>query len=369
LLVYADKDPRNREAGLKNVKLVWTPTFAFPIQILRQVLLDGPDLVHIQHEINMYGGPFTAALFPFMLFLLRLARLKIVVTIHSVVPMDQIDTEFMRTFSWPASRMVVRAARLFFLLLYRSTTLFASRTIVHSRFMAMLLEKHYGVPREKIAIIPIGVPVSQITKGESPVSDGSWRSSLRDKKIILYFGYIIRRKGLEYLIEAFEEIQAQHPDYVLVLAGGELDYQRDYARSLHQDVKRRGLDRRILFTSFIKGAEIEKLFAQCEFVVLPYTYSISSSLPLSFAMQYAKPVIATNLGTLAEEVEEGVTGFLVPARDSSAISAAIQRLIDDPALLHQLCVGTRERARQRSWEVAADQTLQVYRGVPSRSTV
>lgn len=150
---------------------------------------------------------------------------------------------------------------------------------------------------------------------------------------------------------------------MLVLAGGELDYQREYARSLQEDVRRRRLENKILFTSFVPSDEIEKLFACCEFVVLPYTYSISSSLPLSFAMQYGKPVIATRLGTLAEEVEDGVTGLLVPARDSAALSEAMQRLITDEMLLRRLGEGARERGRQRSWAAVADQTIQIYRAI------
>jgi len=363
LMVYGDKDPRNSQLAFKNIKLVWTPAIAFPIQIARQVLADRPALVHIQHEINMYGGPFTAILFPVLLFLIKLTQVKVVVTIHSVVPADQIDAEFMRTFSWPPSRFLVGIVRLFFAFLYRSIARLAAQVIVHSRFMGSLLEEHYGIPAEKIAVIPIGVPVPKAAAVEWTAINRPWAASLEGEKVILYFGYIIRRKGLEYLIEAFQEIHARYPQHVLVLAGGELDYQRDYALSLHEQVRQRGLEGRIRFTSFINGDEIERLFAHCEFVVLPYTYSISSSLPLSFAMQYGKPVIATRLGTLAEEVEDGVTGLLVPARDSAALSEAMRRLITDETLLRRLGEGAREKGRQRSWAAVADQTIQVYRAV------
>jgi len=229
--------------------------------------------------------------------------------------------------------------------------------------MGSLLEDHYGVSAQKIAVIPIGVPAPKIAADESITFNRPWAAPLVGKKVILYFGYIIRRKGLEYLIDAFQEIQTRYPNYVLVLAGGELDYQRDYAQSLREDVRRRGFADRILFTSFIAGDETERLFARCEFVVLPYTYSISSSLPLSFAMQYGKPVIATNLGTLAEEVEDGVTGLLVPARNSAALSEAMQRLVADQSLLRRLGEGAREKGRQRSWAAAADRTIQIYRAL------
>lgn len=365
LLVYTDKDQRNAQLSLKNVVPVWTPTIFFPFQIARQVLRDKPAVVHLQHEINMYGGPFTAIFFPFLLLLLRFAGTQTVVTVHSVVSGNQIDADFMRTFLWPPFHPLILTVRLAFSFLYRSIARFAAKVIVHSRFMGSLLKEQYGVPSDKIVAIPIGVPAPRIAADEPITFDQTWASGLEEKKVILYFGYIIRRKGLEYLIEAFQGIQAKYPDYVLVLAGGELDYQREYARSLREEVRQRGLEGRILFTSFITGDEIEKLFARCEFVVLPYTYSISSSLPLSFAMEYGKPVIATELGTLAEEVENGLTGLLVPARNSAALADAMERLITDQAFGYALGEGARKRGRQRSWAAVAERTIQVYRAVHS----
>lgn len=369
VLVYADKDPRNKALAFKSVEPVWTPSFLFPVQIVGRALKDRPALVHLQHEINMYGGPSTAILFPVLLLLLRVARMKTVVTVHSVVSTDEIDEEFMRTFSWRPSWILVRAVRLFFSILYRSIGWLAARVIVHSQYMARLLERDYRVPARKIVSIPIGVPAANPRAGSQSEYAGAWAAPLSGKKLVLYFGYIIRRKGLEYLIEAFQSLVPDFPDHALVLAGGELDYQSDYARNLRLDVKARGLDGSIVFTSFIPAAEIENLFAASEFVVLPYAYSISSSLPLSFAMEYGKPVIATRLGTLEEEIDDGRTGFLVAPRDAAALARAMRQLMSDESLRCRLGEGAREKGRQRSWLTVAEQTMQVYRSVESRLAV
>jgi glycosyltransferase involved in cell wall biosynthesis len=363
LIVYADKDPRNRQL-YENARLVWTPTYFFPFQIALRSVLDRPAIVHVQHEINMYGGPFTAVFFPLLLLLLRITGRKVIVTIHSVVPKNQIDSEFMRTFSWPESNQLGRFLRAIFASLYWSIGLMAERVVVHSHYMAEVLKNDYGVLSQKVAVIPIGVPPARKLNGMA--ATGHSRKSLPDaKKAILYFGYITRRKGLEYLIEAFRAIHSTHSDYALVLAGGELEYQREYARGLREQVAREGLGNATLFTSFISQPEIEKLYARCEFVVLPYTYSISSSLPLAFAMQYGKPIVATRLGTLAEEIDDGVNGLLVPARDAQALAAAMLRLITDGDLLRRLSEGSRLKAQQRSWASAAALTLQVYRSESS----
>ncbi|MCL4486902.1 MAG: glycosyltransferase family 4 protein [Chloroflexi bacterium] len=362
LLIYADKDPRN-QVLYPNVKLVWTPTLLFPFQIAGQVVKDRPSVVHLQHEINMYGGPSTAILFPLLLVLLWLVRTKTVVTVHSVVSPDQVDAEFMRTFSWRPSRLLIHSVRAFFSVLYRSIGWFCARVIVHSQYMANLLAAGYGVRLDKIVSIPIGVPEPS---GVAPAFLGdetTWAAALRGKKFLLYFGYIIRRKGLEYLIDAFDSIHAEFGDYVLVLAGGELDYQKDYASHLRAEVKERALDGSIVFTSFISADQIQALFARCDFAVLPYTYSISSSLPLSFAMQYGKPVIATGLGTLEEEVQDHATGLLVPPRDAAALAAAMRTLLADEPLRRRLGESARDKGRQRSWLAVAGQSVQVYQSV------
>ena len=363
LLIYADKNPCNRHLDYENLKLVWTPTVWFPLQIVRQALVDKPAIIHVQHEINMYGGPITAILFPLLLLLLRFTGAKLIVTIHSVVSADQIDAEFMRTFSWSPSKFLIHLARLFFSFLYHSIARLADRIIVHAVYMGALLQEHYDVPLAKIVVIPIGVPARPVVAGELMDLDWPWAALLKGKRVILYFGYITRRKGMEYLIEAFQKLASRFPNYVLVLAGGELDYQRDYARSLREKSAESDWADQIVFTSFVAGAVIENLFAQCEFVVLPYTYSISSSLPLSFAMQYGKPVIATQLGTLAEEVEDGITGLLVPPRDVAALVEAMRQLITDGEMLRRLSENTRRKGQQRTWMLVADQTQQVYRHI------
>jgi glycosyltransferase involved in cell wall biosynthesis len=80
------------------------------------------------------------------------------------------------------------------------------------------------------------------------------------------------------------------------------------------------------------------------------------------AMAYGRPVVASAVGGLTDAVEVGVTGLLVPPRDPSALRAAIERLLGDPALRSRLGSAACERARERfTWEVATAATLDAYR--------
>jgi glycosyltransferase involved in cell wall biosynthesis len=80
------------------------------------------------------------------------------------------------------------------------------------------------------------------------------------------------------------------------------------------------------------------------------------------AMAYGRPVVATSVGGLADAVEDGVTGLLVPARDPVALRAAIERVLGDESLRRRLGAAGRERARSRlTWSAATESTLEAYR--------
>jgi D-inositol-3-phosphate glycosyltransferase len=86
------------------------------------------------------------------------------------------------------------------------------------------------------------------------------------------------------------------------------------------------------------------------------------------AMAYGRPVVATDVGGLADAVEDGVTGLLVPPADPLALRAAIERLLADPALRAQLGANARRRAEERySWAATTESLLSLYAEVSRRT--
>jgi glycosyltransferase involved in cell wall biosynthesis len=106
--------------------------------------------------------------------------------------------------------------------------------------------------------------------------------------------------------------------------------------------------------------ELHELYDLSEFVVLPYTYSFSSSLALSFAMQHAKPVIVTDVGVFKEEIDNNVEGLLCTPSSSVSLEAAMDKLIRSDNLRHIFSLNMRKKAEQRAWSLIAKQNLQVY---------
>jgi glycosyltransferase involved in cell wall biosynthesis len=84
------------------------------------------------------------------------------------------------------------------------------------------------------------------------------------------------------------------------------------------------------------------------------------------AMAHGRPVVATSVGGLADAVEDGVTGLLVPPRDPAALRAAVERLLADGELRSRLGAAARKAASERfSWDVATAATIVAYRDAVS----
>ncbi len=354
LTVYADHDPRNADVvGCGRVVPLWPKTPAYVTAVLRALAADRPDIVHIQHEFNMYGGAVTAAVFPLLLWRLRRMGLRTVVTVHAVVDPGVVDRRFLGMFSQGLRRCPPVMARLFFAMVYRGIGRFAGRIVVHTRMMRDLLVNRYRIPGGQIDVIPMGVPALKI-----PGQPGSDRYAL-------YFGYLARRKGLEKVLGGFQRFLSTHPDSSLnlVLAGGTIPGQEYARREIEQWIADRHLSARIRLTGFVAAGEaMDTLFGQALCVVIPAEVSIAASGPMSQALRYGKCILASRLGNLCEEIEDGVDGRLV---DNDAWDRAFA-FVDDPR--HQDAVAGMQKnailkAQARSWPTIAQRHLDLYRNI------
>jgi glycosyltransferase involved in cell wall biosynthesis len=354
LVFYRSKSERVRVERL-GVKEIWSESIRYPFQIFREVVKDRPDVVHVQHEFNMFGPASTALMFPVLLFLLRLSGSKTVVTLHAVVTPAEVDAEFARRFAfpkylWPILKFVIAT-------IYLSTLSLSLRVIVHAMGLKHELERAYSANTERIWHIPIGVE-----DVPAQIVSGKWTEVLAGKKVILFFGYLGERKGVEYLIHAFRDISIRHADWMLVVAGGILPYSGPYVGRLTKLIAELGLENRTIFltTTPFPPNELHELFNLAEFVVLPYTMSISGSLVLSFAMQHGKPVVASDLGVLSEELGSGQGGLLCKPADATDLFRAMDTLIADPYKRQKLALNMKQKAMSRNWPTVAQKTYELY---------
>jgi glycosyltransferase involved in cell wall biosynthesis len=308
----------------------------------------------------MFGGPLTALEFPLLLALLKLARVRSLVTVHAVVPSFLVDREFTQTYGVPG--------RLWLLLLimltgvYRATVELSSALIVHAKSQKSLLERNYAANPSKVSVIPIGVP--EVSK-ELPTSK-KWTKLLDSRKALLFFGYLTGRKGVEYLLWAFSQLAAYYPNWILVVAGGKLNYSEPYIEGLRKLIVELQIAPRVIMTTTtpFPSDELYELFEVSEFVVLPYTQPIGGgSLVLSHAIQHGKPVVVTDSSIMRELVHDGEEGLFCQARNIDSLKQALKMMIEDEALREKISGALRRKAERLTWTSIAEVTQMLYVGL------
>ena len=186
-----------------------------------------------------------------------------------------------------------------------------------------------------------------------------------EEPLIGMIGHLTPWKGHEVFLEIARAVAARIPDSRFVVVGGsiyETHGHAGYPEVLRQRTAALGLSDRVTFLG--AREDVPDLLAALDVLVHPPTASEPFGRVLAEAMAVGRPVVVARCGGIPEVVEDGVTGFLVPSADVGAFTAAVVRLLEDPALCRRLGHDGRRRAEARFGIGAhAAGVLEVYRAV------
>jgi glycosyltransferase involved in cell wall biosynthesis len=290
--------------------------------------LDACDVVIVQHEYGIYGGPDGDEI----LDVLAQIGAPCIVVLHTV---RESPTAHQR---W----LLERVAGL------------ASAVVVMTRAGADLLARRYSVSPAKVHVIPHGVP--QWAPATAP--DGVMR---HERPVVLTWGLIGPGKGIEWGIRALAEPNLPHPRPRYVVAGqthpkvladaGESyrDSLAQLARDLHVDDDLR-LDGR-----YRDGAQLATLVATADVVLLPYdSREQTTSGVLVEAIAAGKPVIATRFPH-AIELLAGGAGILVDHESPRQIAAALSAILNRRETAAGMSAAAIEESHETTWDAVAVQ--------------
>lgn len=292
------------------------------------------DVVSLQHEYGIFGGPAGALL----LDLLRELRMPIVTTCHTVLGEPN-----------AAQRSVMgELSRL------------SERMVVMSTSGAELLRTVHDVDARKIDVIPHGIPIVPSAK------DSKDKLGLEGNDVILTFGLLSPDKGIEYVIDALPQIVAQRPNTLYVVLGVTHPHVKEregerYRLMLESRAKRIGVDSHIIFHDrFVSHAELVEFLSAADIYVTPYLQSEQiTSGTLAYAVGAGKAVIATPYRYARELLGDG-RGVVVPSRDSPAIACAATDILTDSAMRSGLQERAAAYGRQMTWPVVAAAYLESF---------
>ncbi len=143
----------------------------------------------------------------------------------------------------------------------------------------------------------------------------------QNEKIVLFFGFVRQYKGLKHLITAMPDVRRQLGNVRLIIAGSFGSDREEYLQMIDANQVRDCVE---VVDVYIPDYEVEKYFAACDIVVLPYESATQSGI-IQIAFGFEKPVIVTNVGGLPEVVKDGQTGYIVERGNAKQLSDAIVR--------------------------------------------
>jgi glycosyltransferase involved in cell wall biosynthesis len=182
-------------------------------------------------------------------------------------------------------------------------------------------------------------------------------------KVMLCFGQIVPYKGLEYLVEAFSELAKRDETYRLIIAGkvkqGQTEYWNRIRRKIDDSETQSQIVQRI---EHIPDEEVELYFKAADVLIVPYLNIFQSGVPF-LAYSFGLPVIATDVGSLRQDIVEGRTGFVCQPRGSSDLARTIDKYFESELFrnLENRRLEIKEYANERySWDKVAAITTAVY---------
>ena len=222
-------------------------------------------------------------------------------------------------------------------------------TVSRSSFTDIV--RDFGVPAERLTVVPVGVDVDAFRPPTGPRTPG---------RIVATASADVPLKGLVPLLEAVAKLRTER-DVELVVVG-----RPKPGGAAAAAIERLGLADCVRFVSGVPEPELVELFGSAQVAVVPSLYE-GFSLPAVEALACATPLVATTAGALPEVVgPDGVTALHVEPGDPEALAAAIGRVLDDPELAARLGAAGRARVVELfTWRAVAQQTVAWYRTVLS----
>jgi glycosyltransferase involved in cell wall biosynthesis len=285
-------------------------------------VLNGFDVVIVQHEYGIYGGPDGQAVIP----LLEALRVPVIVVLHTVLADPS-----------PRQRLILE-----------QVMAAAGAVVVMTQTAKSRLLDGYGVAAVKISVIPHGAVDNRV----AAVSTGS-----PARPRVLTWGLLAPRKGIEHAVDAIAMLRERglHVDYQVAGQTHPSELRRDgeaYRRALKTRARTGHVADRVHFDSqFLTSAALSQLIGTASIVLLPYDSAeqVTSGVLIE-AVTAGKPVVSTRFPHAVELLR---AGLLVERQDPAGLAKALQRVITEPGLSARMSRYSADLTPQLLWPAVA----------------
>ena len=230
----------------------------------------------------------------------------------------------------------------------------SSEVIVNSNYMKNEVQRLFGLPYDKINVIPNGVNLHLFSNVNIDY-DFRRQYAMDNEKIILYVGRLVYEKGIQNLIAAMPKILERYHDSKLIICGrgGMID-------ELREQVKYLGIENKVYFAGYCDSKKMQKMYKCADVAVFPSTYEPFGIVAIE-SMLSGTPTIVSDVGGLNEIIEHGVTGMKSYAGNANSVADSVLALLFDPKLCFNISQNAIKKVKENyNWSKITDSTYYVY---------
>ena len=209
----------------------------------------------------------------------------------------------------------------------------------------------------EFTVIPNGVDLRRFHPGVKPMP------GYDDSKInILFVGRLEKRKGANYLLNAYARLKKNYPNIRLIIVGPGVNLRRRYELKV-----RFSRLKDVVFTGGVRYEDLPRYYQTADIFCAPATGKESFGIVLLEAMALGKPIVATSNEGYASVISHGEQGLLVPPKNIKALAEALKSLIEDSSLRRSLGEKGLVSVRGYDWPLVARRVLDYYEQVSRKA--
>lgn len=234
----------------------------------------------------------------------------------------------------------------------------AWRVICCSDYMVSHVRWAFGLPADKLVMVPNGVDAEIYAKTQNDdLRHFRYKFALPEEKIVLFVGRLVYEKGIQVLVSAVPKILERVNAKFIIVGNGYMKEQ------LSNVVKSMGFARKVMFTGFVDDETLRKLQKCADVSVVPSLFEPFGIVALE-AMAAKSPVVVSNTGGLSEIIEHDVTGVKVYPENPDSLAWGITKVLGDEAYSDWMRTNAYRKVHEKyDWDRIAQQTKNVYGSV------
>lgn len=249
----------------------------------------------------------------------------------------------------------------------------SSKKLYYSILLKYILEKANAIhfttkdEKEKLAsfirlnsesfIVPNGIDLHLFEALPAKNSFKNKYPMLKSKKYILFLGRINRQKGIDILLNAFQELVNKSEDLILVIAGPDND---GYKGEIEQWLRNKNLINKVLFTGVLKGDDKLSAYIDAELFVLP-SYFENFGMSVIEAIACGTPIVISNRVGICKDVEQSKSGIIVETNPKSLFDG-IDMLLNNSSLKEEIATNGKVLVKNKyDLDKVADMMIDVYK--------